>query len=1015
MNDERSGADRLHFLQGGEMGARMRQRDWSRTPLGPADTWEQSLRAAVSICLASPSPIAVLWGPELTLLYNDAFQAILGPARHPRALGRSALADPPEVAPLLGPALRSVLTTGEPALATDERCMLERYGHLEETFFTHAYSAIRLSSGAIGGVFALVSETTGHVLSERHLRQQTETLTAIDHVKTEFFSGISHELRTPLTLLLEPVTDGLADAEEPLPPRQRERQEMVHRNALRLLRLVNTLLDFARVEAGRAQATFTLTDLATLTTELTSTFRSAIERAGLRLVVDAPPSPIPIHVDRDMWETIILNLLSNALKFTFEGEITVSLREQEDRVVVEVRDTGCGIAPETLPHVFERFHRLKVPRARSREGSGLGLALVQELVRLQGGEIEVESDVLRGTTFRITLPRGAMQEPALRKPATPERPTEDQASTRAGAAPFVGEALQWTTEPGAPAAHLPALAFDPAPDAGSARARILVADHNADMRAYVAGLLGRHWDITTVPDGASALRAAQDDPPDLLLSDVMMPGMDGFQLVRALRSDERTRRIPILLCSARAGEEATLEGLDSGADDYLVKPFSARELMTRVRAQLSLSRLRRELDQKQAELLALSQDRLRLAVESTGIGIWEIELSTGNLRWNEQCNAMFGLPPNIDADLDVFIHRVHPGDRERVIAALQDALDPSGPGRYEIEYRTLGFGEGQERWISARGHVLFEDGMAVRYLGTLLDITERAQLAERERQARAAAEDANRLKDEFLATVSHEIRTPLTSILGWSSILGMTPPSPATLARGLAVIERNARAQQALIDDILDVSRIVSGKLRIEIAPLDLVPVIRETVEGVTTTAEARQITLTCAGLDIPAPLTGDADRLRQVVSNLLSNAVKFTPAGGAVSLSLAHDDGALTLRVSDTGEGIDPALIPHIFDRFRQADGSSTRRHGGLGLGLAIVRHLLELHGGTVTAESAGKGEGATFTVRLPTRTALEESAPEPTPEPGDRVSIAPLSEGEQRPSGIVETSGKDKGWSAA
>ncbi len=427
-------------------------------------------------------------------------------------------------------------------------------------------------------------------------RAQAAALAEIDRAKTAFFSNVSHELRTPLTLILGPTEDALGQAAA-LPAPERERWQLVHRNARRLLKLVNTLLDFSRLEAGRVEACFEPTDLGALTRDLASVFQSAIERAGLRLELDVEPLGEAVLVDRDMWEKIVLNLLSNALKFTFAGEIGVALRRVGDRAVLTVRDTGTGIAAEQVPLLFDRFHRVPGTRSRTHEGTGIGLALVRELVGLHGGTVAVASVVDRGTAFTVTLPFGSAHLPAERLAAA-----RSLASTAIGAAPFVEEALRWPADAaaGTPA---PPPAMPPAAAGGRTRPqRVLLADDNADMRQYVSRLLGERWEVEAVADGAAALARAREWSPDLILSDIMMPGLDGYQLLRALRADEPTRGIPVVFLSARAGEESRLEGLEAGADDYLVKPFSGRELLARVGTHLEISRLRTEADRARRRL-----------------------------------------------------------------------------------------------------------------------------------------------------------------------------------------------------------------------------------------------------------------------------------------------------------------------------------------------------------------------------------------------------------------------------
>ncbi len=427
--------------------------------------------------------------------------------------------------------------------------------------------------------------------ANRGLRDANVKLGELDAAKTAFFSNVSHEFRTPLTLMLGPLEDLLLDPA--LPPAARQRLELAQHNALRLLRLVNALLDFSRIEAGRMRASFAPTDIARRTRELVSAFDSAAAKAGLRLTVTTAGAT-PAYVDEDMWEKIVLNLVSNAFKFTFEGSIEVRLSEDASHHRLTVQDSGTGIPEAELPHLFERFHRVEGARSRSHEGTGIGLSLVRELVRLHGGSIAVESTPGQGSTFTVTLPKGKDHLP-------PEAVSETGQAAREGvrAGAFVDDVERWLPEQPAAA---------PAGEAG--HARVLLVDDNADMRGYVAGLLRPHYQVEEAVDGRAGLELALQHPPDLVLSDVMMPELDGFGLLRALREDPRTRGVPVILLSARAGEESSIEGLEAGADDYLVKPFAARELLARVRTHLELSRTRRrwssELEQMNQELEAFS-------------------------------------------------------------------------------------------------------------------------------------------------------------------------------------------------------------------------------------------------------------------------------------------------------------------------------------------------------------------------------------------------------------------------
>lgn len=979
-----------------EMAGLMRSHDWAKTPLGSIDTWSPSLKTAVQIMLGSRYPMFIWWGPQFINLYNDAYMPILG-QRHPAALGRSAVEIWAEVWEVVGPQAESVLWDGQSSWNQQLLLMMERNGYLEETYFTFSYSPILEEGGVTRGVFCAVTEETERVLGDRRMhtllelstaavrattlaetcrictdvlghnghdlpfaciylfdhqqqlqlvgstlaavlnpdplaipaeddleagavhhlhqwvlkqkswpeqrrvidnlvgkfgalpggawaqpphqalilpltrlgqslgllmlgvnphrrlnqadqgffdlvagqvttaianalayeeeRHRAEALAELDRAKTAFFSNISHEFRTPLTLILGPIADALADQKNPLTPPQRERLEFIHRNGLRLLKLVNTLLDFSQIESDRLQAVYEPTDLATFTAELASIFRAAIEQADLRFVVDCSPLPEPIYIDREMWEKIVLNLLSNAFKFTFSGEIVVRLQQRGEQVELAIQDTGIGIPATEMPRLFERFHRVRGAQGRTFEGSGIGLSLVQELVKLHGGTVHVDSVEGSGSCFRVFIPTGASHLPAEQI-----GPTRSLTSNTLGAAPYVEEVLRWLPQKDhpleeqsrQPAKKIP-LVSPELPPRSSALARILLVDDNADMRDYVGRLLRERWQVETAANGAIALEQLQQDLPDLVLTDVMMPVMDGFQLLQVLRSDPLTQSIPVILLSARAGEEATIAGLAAGADDYLIKPFSARELIARVETQLQMSRLRQE-------------------------------------------------------------------------------------------------------------------------------------------------QSANRFKTEFLLTVTHELQAPLATILGWARLLQTKSFNPDTTAQALAAIERNAIIQAKLVKDLLDISSLLSGNLRLKAQLFDLVALVQNVMAKFRPLAEAKGIALAELSTNVTSfPALIDGDRLRQVITNLLDNALKFTPTGGQVAIQLERQDAEVQITVTDTGIGIRPDFLPYIFDRFTQAEVPSRYTPGGLGIGLAIARHLVELHQGTIIATSAGKGQGATFTVKLP------------------------------------------------
>ena len=526
-------------------------------------------------------------------------------------------------------------------------------------------------------------------------RRRAEALAEIDHAKTVFFSNVSHEFRTPLTLMLGPLED-LLGGTNGLAPTERDQLRIVHRNSLRLLKLVNSLLDFSRIESGRAVANFQPVDLAALTRDLASNFRSACDQAGLRLVIDCPPLACEAYIDRDMWEKIVLNLLSNAFKFTFDGEIRVGLRADGQEALLTVSDTGTGVAKSEIPRLFERFHRIEGARGRSHEGSGIGLALVQELVKMHGGRIAVESEEGKGTAFTISIPLGNAGAGRVPSGGAPTSPT-------ARATAFVEEALRW----------LPTLSAreEFASDTDLAeitpglsqfrRAKILLADDNADMRAYVARLLSTRHDVEAVADGQAALEAAIERRPDLILTDIMMPRLDGFGLIKAIRDDESLRDLPIIVLSARAGEDASIEGLAAGADDYLIKPFSARELMARVGAALTLARIRGETN----EVIRETSERLQAALAASGTGTFRWTFSDNGLIWDDELYRLFDIEAGQSLTLEKFIALVHPEDRAAILKRCE--LCVSQGADFDMEYRVI-LKDGGERWLLDKG-VTFKD------------------------------------------------------------------------------------------------------------------------------------------------------------------------------------------------------------------------------------------------------------------------------------------------------------------
>ena len=782
-------------------------------------------------------------------------------------------------------------------------------------------------------------------------RRRAEELANLDRAKTAFFSNVSHELRTPLTLILGPIEDALLNETPPTV----ESLQMLHRNALRLLKLVNGVLDFVRIEVGRMQATYQPTDLSLLTAQLASVFRSAVERAGLQLVIDCPPLPEPVYIDRDMWEKIVLNLLSNALKATFDGQIRVAISAEEHGALLTVHDTGTGIPDEELSHLFERFRRIEGARRRSHEGSGIGLALVHELVTMQGGTIEVQSKVNDGTEFRVHLPYGHehLMHGNIARDAGSPLVVEGSASA------YVQEALGWL--PGLNSVQdqlqneITGLVEDDTLTGAESRSRVrpvvLLVDDNADMREYVRSLLATRFNVVSADNGRTALDEIRRRTPDLVLTDVMMPEMDGFTLLETLRKDPSTALIPIILLSARAGEESRIEGVEAGADDYLTKPFAARELIARIDAQLKMARMRHEAAEQKATLtheINRARQFAGEALEHVPIAFCTMDTEY-RITYMNPAAALLGARSGkslVGATLWDLYPEVMGTDVETNIRRAMDQ-------RASVEFEQFFSGPEGEAWFQFSVYPQPGEGIIL-YCSNTTETRKAEQALRRSEQLAAAG--------RLAASIAHEINNPLEAV---TNLLFLAKSDEGLSSSSKNLLEIADKELQRL-------SHITARSLkfyrqRTAPAKISLDEVLDSVVYFHDPAIRVRGIHIDRRFRPSP-PVLCQPGEIQQVFTNLISNALDAVSDKGRIILEVrpceSQDSTGVAVTIADNGSGMDTQMLQRLFHPF-----VTTKGEAGTGLGLWVSKGILDKHHATVAVRTRPQC-GTVFRIFFPTTT---------------------------------------------
>jgi signal transduction histidine kinase/CheY-like chemotaxis protein len=824
----------------------------------------------------------------------------------------------------------------------------------------------RLFDDKYRSFFSLVADqistsfTTINILEEE--RRRAEALAEIDRAKTTFFSNISHEFRTPLTLLLAPVEDAMNDPQ--ISSENKIRMEVAYRNALRMQKLVNTLLEFSRIEAGRSEGKFTRVDICSFTEDLASTFRSAIERSGMHLRVHCEKIVGEVYVDPDMWERIILNLVSNAFKYSNAGEIRVDIRQADKKVRVSVSDTGVGIPGDQIDRIFDRFYRVENTGGRSQEGTGIGLSMVKELVKLHHGTIGVTSEPNIGSTFTVTIPVGKEH---LNKDRIVTSDTDYSIFRHSTA--FVQEALKWMPDETHQAEN------NPVTKTGEIKGKVLLADDNADMRDYVKRLLSEQFTVITAKDGEEAYQKILEFRPDLLLSDIMMPKLDGFGLLAKVRSHPEIKTIPVIFLSARAGEEAKVEGLDAGADDYLVKPFSAKELLVRVTNHIRINQVRRETEMQFYQLFLEAPALVNIFKGPD----FRFEL------FHPKNKELFG-------DVDYTgrrLEEVLPELKAQGVIDLMEQVYHEGKTIYEWERRVAfhnSLGDMVDRYLNFIYQPWYDlKGNIQGVLNFAIDVTDqvvsRKSVEESEKRYRYLSERLEVMVDQrtselrrsnedlqqFAHVASHDLKEPVRKLKTFINRLEDEFKDEIP-EKGMGYIQKMRHASSrmyAMIEGVLKYSSL--SETQEEIGEVDLNEVIRNIEADLEVVINQKHAVIKMGNLP---RVEGAQVLLYQLFYNLINNSLKFCvqkPEITITSSSIKNEEkDCVEISVKDNGIGFDPQFSDRLFDAFLRLNPKD--KYEGTGLGLALCKKIVERHHGAIRA-SGEEGRGSEFIITLPVR----------------------------------------------